>query len=203
METVEGLGTRICMTVNGREQRFVVGHDLTGSETLAEVLRERLGLVGLKIACDQGACGACTVIMDGKAVLSCMTLAVEADGHDILTIEGLPDDDPVVRAFACQCEPGHGTALQCGFCTPGAVMTARAFLNENPDPTLDEVREALAGNLCRCGCYQGIAQAVLAAAAEMRRAAAVPAAEATEADPHVDGIAGAPGRSPRDERGEA
>jgi carbon-monoxide dehydrogenase small subunit len=203
VETVEGLGTRICMTVNGREQRFVVGHDLTGSETLAEVLRERLGLVGLKIACDQGACGACTVIMDGKAVLSCMTLAVEADGHDILTIEGLPDDDPVVRAFACQCEPGHGTALQCGFCTPGAVMTARAFLNENPDPTLDEVREALAGNLCRCGCYQGIAQAVLAAAAEMRRAAAVPAAEATEADPHVDGIAGAPGRSPRDERGEA
>jgi len=169
---VEGLSTLIRMTVNGRPQSFLLGYDLSGSETLAEVLREKLGLTGLKIACDQGACGACTVIMDGKAVLSCMTLAVEADGHQILTIEGLPDDDPVVRAFACQCEPGHGTALQCGFCTPGALMTAKAFLNENPDPTLDEVREALAGNLCRCGCYQGIAQAVLAAAAEIRRRAA-------------------------------
>lgn len=171
METVEGLSTRIRMTVNGRPQAFLLGHDLSGSETLAEVLREKLGLTGLKIACDQGACGACTVIMDGKAVLSCMMLAVEADGHEVLTIEGLPDDDPVVHAFACQCEPGHGTALQCGFCTPGAVMTARAFLDENPDPTLDEVREAMAGNLCRCGCYQGIAQAVLAAAAELRRRA--------------------------------
>ena len=100
--------------------------------------------------------------MDGRAVLSCMVLAVEAAGHEVLTIQGLPDDDPVIQAFACQCEPGHGTALQCGFCTPGAVMTAKAFLDENPDPTLEEVKEALAGNLCRCGCYQGIAQAVLA-----------------------------------------
>jgi len=201
---VEGLSTRIRMTINGRPQGFLLGHDLSGSETLAEVLREKLGLTGLKIACDQGACGACTVIMDGKAVLSCMTLAVEADGHDILTIEGLPDDDPVVRAFACQCEPGHGTALQCGFCTPGAVMTARAFLNENPDPTLDEVREAMAGNLCRCGCYQGIAQAVLAAAAELRRrAAAVPAAEPTEAEPSADGADGTPGHGPRGGRAEA
>jgi carbon-monoxide dehydrogenase small subunit len=159
------------MSVNGRPQSFLLGHDLAGSETLAELLREHLGLTGLKVACDQGACGACTVIMDGKAVLSCMILAVETDGHDIRTIEGLPEDDPVVRAFACQYEPGHGTALQCGFCTPGAVMTARAFLDENPDPTLEEVREALAGNLCRCGCYQGIAQAVLAAGAAIREGA--------------------------------
>jgi carbon-monoxide dehydrogenase small subunit len=152
------------MTINGREYFFVPGHDFPVTETLAAVLRERLGLTGLKVACDEGACGACTVIMDGRAVLSCMVLAVEAAGHDVLTIEGLAQDDPVVKAFACQCEPGHGTALQCGFCTPGAVMTAKAFLAENPDPTLDEVKEALAGSLCRCGCYQGIARAVLAAA---------------------------------------
>jgi carbon-monoxide dehydrogenase small subunit len=164
METVDTPATRISVTVNGREHVFVPGYDLGYTETLAEMLRERLGLTGLKIACGEGACGACTVIMDGRAVLSCMVLAVEAAGHEVLTIEGLADDDPVIKAFACQCEPGHGTALQCGYCTPGAVMTAKAFLAENPDPTLDEVKEALAGNLCRCGCYQGIAQAVLAAA---------------------------------------
>ena len=168
METVNTPGERISLSVNGARYGYVLGHDLVGSETLAEVLRERIGLTGLKVACGEGACGACTVIMDGRAVLSCMVLAVEAAGHDVLTIEGLDDDDPVIQAFACQCEPGHGTALQCGYCTPGAVMTAKAFLNENPDPTLDEVREALAGNLCRCGCYQGIAQAVLHAAATMR-----------------------------------
>jgi carbon-monoxide dehydrogenase small subunit len=138
------------------------------SATLAFVLRERLGLTGLKEVCDQGACGACTVIMDGKAVLSCMVLAVEAEGHDVLTIEGLPDDDPVVTAFAEQSEPGHGTALQCGYCTPGFVMAAHALLAENSEPTLDEVKQALAGNLCRCGCYQAIGRAVLAAAAAMR-----------------------------------
>jgi aerobic carbon-monoxide dehydrogenase small subunit len=167
----------VTLTVNGRRHAFVLGHDLDGTETLADVLRERLGLTGLKVACDEGACGACTVIMDGRAVLSCMTLAVEAAGHEVQTIEGLAEDDPVVRAFACQCEPGHGTALQCGFCTPGAVMTAKAFLAENPEPTLDEVREALAGNLCRCGCYQGIARAVLNAAAAIREAAGSSAAE--------------------------
>lgn len=165
--TTESGGTTR-LTVNGRPYSFVLGHDLSASATLAEVLRDRLGLTGLKVACDEGACGACTVIVDGRAVLSCMTLAVEAAGREILTVEGLADDDPVVQAFSCQCEPGHGTALQCGFCTPGAVMTAKAFLNENPAPTLDEVREALAGNLCRCGCYQGIARAVLNAAGALR-----------------------------------
>ncbi len=158
----------VCLTVNGRRHELLLGRDLLVSHTLADVLRERLGLTGLQVACDEGACGACTVIIDGQAVLSCMTLAVEAAGHEILTIEGLPEDDPVVQAFACQCEPGHGTALQCGFCSPGAVMTAKAFLDENRAPTLDEVKEALAGNLCRCGCYQGIAQAVLSAAAALR-----------------------------------
>ena len=160
------------LTVNGRV--YIVGLDsrLAVMTTLAEVLRDELGLTGLKVACGEGACGACTVIMDGDAVLSCLVLAVEAEGHDILTIEGLAADDPVVQAFACQCAPGHGTALQCGFCTPGAVMTAKALLMRDPDPTLDEVREAMAGNLCRCGCYQGIAQAVLVAAERTRASAA-------------------------------
>lgn len=156
---------RLSLTVNGARHDVVLPGESAVETTLATVLRDRLGLTGLKVACDDGACGACTVITDGEAMLSCMVLAVEAEGHEIVTIEGLADDDPVVDAFACQCEPGDGTALQCGFCTPGAVMTAKAFLAHNPDPTLDEVREAMAGNLCRCGCYQGIAQAVLAAAA--------------------------------------
>jgi carbon-monoxide dehydrogenase small subunit len=151
---------RITMRINGERREFEVGRDLLPTTTLSAFLRERLGYTGLKISCDEGACGACTIIMDGKAVLSCMLLAVEADGHDLLTIEGLPDDDPVIGAFAEQCEPGHGTALQCGYCTPGFVMTARALLNENPSPTLEEVKEALSGNLCRCGCYAGIAMAV-------------------------------------------
>ncbi|MDD5590718.1 MAG: (2Fe-2S)-binding protein [Dehalococcoidales bacterium] len=155
---------KVKLRVNGTWFELTVGLDIQSSDTLAYVLRENLGLTGLKIACGEGACGACTVIMDGKAVLSCMTLAVEADGHDILTIEGLGADDPLVEAFAEQCEPGYGTALQCGYCTPGFVMSAKAFLNQNPDPTLDEVKDALSGNLCRCGCYPAVARAVLHAA---------------------------------------
>ncbi len=158
---------RIRMRVNGREHSFDVGRDLAPETTLSAFLRQRFGFTGLKIACDEGACGACTIIMDGKAVLSCMLLAVEADGHDILTIEGLPEDDPVIEAFAEQSEPGHGTALQCGFCTPGFVMTARALLDRNPTPTLAEIKDALGGNLCRCGCYTGIAQAVLHASEKL------------------------------------
>jgi len=156
------------LSVNGGIHRVYVGLDVSEADTLAQVLRERLGLTGLKEVCDHGACGACTVIMDGRAVLSCMVLAVEAEGHEVLTIEGLPEDDPVVAAFAEQSEPGHGTALQCGYCTPGFVMAAHALLARNPDPTLSEVKEALAGNLCRCGCYQAIGRAVLRAAAVMR-----------------------------------
>jgi len=154
----------IKIKVNRMWHEFELGRDVTSTMTLSYFLREKLGYTGLKVACDEGACGACTIIMDGQAVLSCMMLAVEADGHDILTIEGLPEDDPVVEAFAEQCEPGYGTALQCGFCTPGFVMTARALLDENPKPTLEEIKEALSGNICRCGCYAGIAQAVRHAA---------------------------------------
>ena len=154
----------IGITVNGEHRTFEVGRDVKSNETLAHLLKERLGLTGLKVGCDEGACGACTVILDGRAVLSCMTLAVEADGCEVLTIEGLAQDDPVVEAFAEQCEPGHGTALQCGYCTPGFVMTAKALLKNNPDPSLEEIKLALSGNLCRCGCYPAVAQAVSRAA---------------------------------------
>ena len=146
--------------VNGQWHEFEPGRDLEPETTLSYLLREKLGFTGLKVACDEGACGACTVLMDGKAVLSCMKLAVEADGHEILTIEGLPEDDPVIQAFTKQCEPGYGTALQCGYCTPGFVMAARSLLNENPKPTAGEIKEGLSGNICRCGCYSGIARAV-------------------------------------------
>jgi len=151
----------IRIRINGEWHDFEVERDIQPSDSLAYLLREKLGLTGLKVACDEGSCGACTVIMDGRAVLSCMTLGVEANGHEVLTIEGLEEDDPVVEAFAEQSEPGYGTALQCGHCTPGFVMAARALLNVNPKPTLDEVRMALSGNICRCGCYAAIAQAVL------------------------------------------
>ncbi len=154
----------IGITVNGEHRTFEVGREVKPNETLAHLLKERLGLTGLKIGCDEGACGACTVMLDGKAVLSCMTLAVEADGCEVLTIEGLAQDDPVVEAFAEQCEPGYGTALQCGYCTPGFVMTAKALLKNNPDPSLEEIKLALSGNLCRCGCYPAVTRAVSRAA---------------------------------------
>jgi aerobic-type carbon monoxide dehydrogenase small subunit (CoxS/CutS family) len=158
------------LIINGQMQRLDVGSSVTPTTTLAALLREHFGLTGLKVPCDQGACGACTVIMDGKAVLSCMVLAVEAHGHEILTIEGLPSDDCVVTAFAEQSEPGYGTALQCGFCTPGFVMTARALLDRVPSATPSEIKEALSGNICRCGCYAGIAQAVNHASEIMAKA---------------------------------
>jgi len=161
----EGIDSNgIKVKVNGIEHQFIVGRDFDEADTLAFLLREKLGLAGLKVSCDEGACGACTIIMDGKAVLSCMILAVEADGHDISTIEGLLLDDPVIEAFAEQSEPGHGTALQCGYCTPGFVMAAKAFLAVNPRPTIEQIKEALSGNICRCGCYPAIVRAVMRAA---------------------------------------
>ncbi|MBA4367202.1 MAG: carbon monoxide dehydrogenase [Desulfobacterium sp.] len=151
----------INIKVNEKWCEFSLDRDITSNMTLSFLLREKLGLTGLKVSCDEGACGACTVLMDGKAVLSCLTLAVQAHGHEIITIEGLAENDPVVKAFSEQCEPGYGTALQCGFCTPGFVMSTKALLNENPKPSLSEVKEALSGHICRCGCYAGIAKAVL------------------------------------------
>ena len=127
--------------------------------TLAEVLREELDLIGTKEACKQGDCGSCTVIMDGKTVTSCLTLAVEAEGKDIRTIEGEAKKgklSPVQQSFV-----DHG-AIQCGFCTPGMVMSATALLEQNPNPTEDEVRMGIAGNICRCTGYTKIVEAILA-----------------------------------------
>lgn len=132
------------------------------SHTLSFTLRETLGLTGTKLSCDNGACGGCTVIMDGKAVLSCMLLSIECDGKEILTIEGLGDPktdhlDPLQQSFI------DHTAFQCGFCTPGMIMSAKALLNETPSPTREEVEEALSGNFCRCISHYQVVDAVLAA----------------------------------------
>jgi carbon-monoxide dehydrogenase small subunit len=126
--------------------------------TLVEVLRENLGLMGTKKSCNEGECGACTVMMDGRAVTSCLVLAVDAQGKDIITIEGLSNEeqlDPVQESFL------RNGGLQCGFCTPGMVMSSKALLDENPNPTREEAREAISGNLCRCTGYQHIINSIL------------------------------------------
>ncbi len=154
------------LTVNGRAHRLEVGteaHQIDPSHTLLRTLRETLGLTGTKTGCDQGACGGCTVILDGKATLACMTLTVECDGKHVTTIEGLGDEqtgllDPLQQAFA------DHTAFQCGFCTPGILMTARALLDEHPSPTPEEIREALSGNFCRCISHYHVIEAVSDAA---------------------------------------
>jgi aerobic carbon-monoxide dehydrogenase small subunit len=160
-------GTRsVGFTVNGQYQELKVGsdpHEISPSHTLSWTLRETLGLTGTKVSCDQGACGCCTVIMDGKAVLSCKVLTIECDGKTITTIEGLKDPktgalDPLQQIFM------EHTAFQCGYCTPGMIMTAKAFLEENPHPTEAEVKEALSGNFCRCISHYQVIRAVMAAA---------------------------------------
>ncbi len=146
------------LTVNGHT------HDLTvpGHRTLLDVLREDLGLTGSKRGCDRGECGSCTVLLDGKPVYACITLVVQVRGRRVLTVEGLAKDgrlDPVQQAFLD--EDGG----QCGFCTPGFLMSARALLDANPRPSDAEIREALSGNLCRCNAYGRILQSVRTAAA--------------------------------------
>lgn len=133
--------------------------------TLAHVLREKLGLTGTKIACDEGACGACTVLIEGETVLSCMKLAVECNDKKILTIEGLSQGDRLDPIQAAWLEE-HGA--QCGFCSPGMILTAKAFLEENSDPTEPEVRRAMSGNICRCANYDHIVNSVLAAAKKIQ-----------------------------------
>ena len=151
----------ISMTVNGAKHRGRV----EARKTLADFLREDCVTTGVHLACEHGVCGACTVLLDGQAVRSCLMFAVQADGSTITSAEGLVNDDgtlgPVQEAFR-QC---HG--LQCGFCTPGFIVSVTAFLQEHPDPDLDEIREGLSGNLCRCTGYQGITNAVLRAAEEL------------------------------------
>ena len=127
--------------------------------TLHHLLHDRLGLTGTKTFCDRGACGSCTVILDGRPVLSCMTLAIECDGKTVETIEGIAaKQHPLIDAYV------KHHAMQCGYCTPGFIVTAKALLDRNPDPTDEETREALAGNLCRCGTYPQHPKAVLEAA---------------------------------------
>jgi carbon-monoxide dehydrogenase small subunit len=167
---------RISLTVDG----VTYADDVAPRTLLAYYLRDQLGKVGTVIGCDTSNCGACTVLMtnaDGapRSVKSCSVLAVQADGRSVTTIEGLSTEDgmhPMQRAFHEQ----H--ALQCGFCTPGMIMTAVDLLADNPDPTEDEVRKGLEGNLCRCTGYQNIVRAVLAAAADMRGVPAVPSPRA-------------------------
>ena len=146
--------------VNGEEYEL----DVPANKTALNIIRDMLDLTGAKEGCGAGECGACTVIMDGRAVLSCLVLVVECDGRAVTTIEGLAEEDAVVSAFAEQCEPGYGTALQCGYCTPGQIMAAEALLRHQPDPTLEEIRVGMSGNLCRCGAYRHILTAVAAAA---------------------------------------
>jgi carbon-monoxide dehydrogenase small subunit len=159
--------TTIKLIVNGEAVELVVGYQVRPSDTLVHTLRETLGLTGTKMGCNLGECGACTVIMDGKAILSCTTLTVECDGKEITTIEGLGDPirgklHPLQQAFI------DHDGMQCGFCTPGAIMQAKALLDKNPNPTEQQVKEGLSGNLCRCGSYKKIVKSVLAAASAMR-----------------------------------
>ena len=141
--------------------------EVSPSDTLSKTLRETLGLKGTKIGCDEGACGACTVIMDGRSVLSCMCLTVECDGKEITTIEGLADLNtgelhPLQQAFVDK------TSFQCGFCTPGKLMSSKALLDENKSPTENEVKDALSGNYCRCISHYQVVEAVLETAKKLR-----------------------------------
>jgi aerobic-type carbon monoxide dehydrogenase small subunit (CoxS/CutS family) len=152
----------ICLTVNGQTHELDVGGragQIDPSHTLAYTLRETLGLTGTKISCGNGVCGVCTVIMDSKAVPSCRILTIECGGKNVTTIEGLRDPktgalDPLQQAFV------DYTAFQCGFCTPGMIMTSKALLNENPHPTEEEIKEALSGNFCRCVSHYQVLKAV-------------------------------------------
>ncbi|MBI4491485.1 MAG: (2Fe-2S)-binding protein [Chloroflexi bacterium] len=155
------MAERIELRVNDRNQ--VV--EVEPFTTLAECLRNQLGLIGVRVSCNQGDCGACTILVDGQPVNACMELAIEAEGRSVTTIEGLARNGhlhPIQQAFV----EHHG--MQCGFCTPGMIMVARALLESNPAPTEQEVKEALVGNICRCGSYPKIITSVLSAAQTMR-----------------------------------
>lgn len=150
---------RIQISVNG--ELYVLS--VEPKKTLLDLLREDLELTGTKKGCDHGECGACTVLLNGQPVQACLVLAVEADGKEVLTIEGLADGSrlhPLQEAFI-----RHG-AVQCGYCSPGMILTAKALLDENPRPTEMEVKKAIAGNLCRCGTYNKVVKAVLSVAAK-------------------------------------
>jgi carbon-monoxide dehydrogenase small subunit len=151
----------ISLTVNGAHHELSVAPETT----LLGLLRNQLGLTGAKLGCDVGDCGACTVIIDGRAVNACLMLAAQAEGCSVLTIEGLATREqmhPIQQAFEAH------AALQCGFCGPGVILSAKALLDANPDPSREEIRDGLAGNLCRCTGYAKMIEAVLQAACMMR-----------------------------------
>ncbi len=155
--------TTIYLTVNGEEHQV----EVQPWWSLAYVLREKLGLTGTKIMCNEGDCGSCTVIMDGRPMLSCLKLAVQAEGKNITTIEGLADQltgelHPLQKTFI------ERSGMQCGVCVPGVLLTAKVLLDKNPNPTEDAVREAVAGNICRCGNYKRMTECILAAADMIR-----------------------------------
>lgn len=152
----------IVLEVNGRKVEI----GARGDRLLSDALREDLGLTGNRVSCAEGECGSCTVLLDGEPVTSCLMLARQAEGRKITTIEGLAKDgvlDRVQQAFV------EEQGFQCGFCTPGLILTAKAFLAENPNPTADEVSVGMSGNICRCGAYPYIVKAVLRAAETLRR----------------------------------
>jgi carbon-monoxide dehydrogenase small subunit len=171
VETIE-------LTVNGKTHELTFGDDVEPWEThaydvypwdvLVDTLRKKLGLTGTKHSCDRGACGACSVLINGKLALSCQTLTVECDGKEIVTIEGLVDPvsgklHPVQQAFM------ENSGAQCGFCTPGMILASKTLLDKNPDPSKEDIKKALAGNICRCGNYNLITRSVLAAADLIRQ----------------------------------
>jgi carbon-monoxide dehydrogenase small subunit len=153
----------IHMVVNGKDREI----EVRPNELLVDVLRERLGLTGTKIGCEAGECGACTVLINGKPTLSCLTLAIECEGKEILTIEGIGDAakgelHPLQKAFV------EHYGVQCGFCTPAMILTAKALLDKNPNPVDEEIREAINGVICRCTGYMQIVESILAATEEMK-----------------------------------
>ena len=160
----EGGRKRLLLRVNSQPYLLGIGRgpgEIDPADTLAFTLRETLGLTGTKVSCDRGACGGCTVLMDGKAVLSCMLLTIECGGREITTIEGLKDArtgrlDPVQQSFI------DHTAFQCGFCTPGMIMSSKALLAVNPSPSEEEIQEGLSGNFCRCISQYQVVEAVKA-----------------------------------------
>jgi len=168
---------RIRLIVNSQTHELSLGddvepwdplcYDVYPWDRLIHTLRHRLGLTGTKLGCDRGACGACSVLINGKLALSCSVLTADCDGKEITTIEGLSDPQtdelhPIQQAFL------ENNGAQCGFCTPGMILAAKALLDKNPDPTREDVKWALSGNICRCGNYRLIAKSVLAAAGKMR-----------------------------------
>jgi len=154
---------KITVTVNKAPYTRTVETRLT----LADFLRHEIGLTGTHLGCEHGVCGACTVLLEGRTARSCLMLAVQADGGNIVTVEGIAPNDTELHPLQQAFQDNHG--LQCGFCTPGMLTTLIEFLGDNPDPTELEVREAISGNLCRCTGYQGIVDAALDAAKRMRK----------------------------------